>query len=381
MSSVPPPADAPPPRHLALFVSFSGTGGVERVTLNLLQGLSAEPNIRVDLLLVVARRGTPPVIPWPNIRVINLGVRHSQMAIPALMRYLRNEQPDVLMVAKDRAIRTAIVAHRLAGVKTRLVGQLHMNMQGFLESKSWWTRWMRLAPMRWLFPSLDKIIGVSEGVAQDTLEITQMPRDRVYAIRNPVITPELQVMAQEEVQHPWFKEEIPVILGAGRLTPEKDFPTLIRAFAQLRQQRSARLMIIGEGPLEASLRELTHALGIAEAVDFPGFTPNPFAYMQRAALFVMSSAWEGSGNVLVEALALGTPSVSTDCPFGPRETLADGRYGALVPVGDDVALAKAMVATLDHPLPAETLKEAVREFEIGFSARRYLDILFEERTS
>lgn len=381
MSSVSPPLGTPASRHLALFVSFSGTGGVERVTLNLLQGLSEEPNVRVDLLMVVARRGTPPVIPWPNIRVINLGVRHSQMAIPALIRYLRSEHPDVLMVAKDRAIRAAIVAHRLAGVKTRLVGQLHMNMQGFLKGKSWWTRWTRLAPMRGLFPSLDLIIGVSEGVAQDALEITGMPRDRVIAIRNPVITPELQFMAREEVLHPWFKEEMPVILGAGRLTPEKDFPTLIRAFARLRQQRAARLIIIGEGPLETDLRELTRTLGIEADVDFPGFTPNPFAYMQRAALFVMSSAWEGSGNVLVEALALGTPSVSTDCPFGPRETLADGRYGDLVPVGDDLALAEAMKSTLENPLPPETLKEGVRDFEIGVSARRYLDVLFEERTA
>lgn len=379
MASVSPQKEALPPRHLALFVSFSGTGGVERVTLNLLQGLSAEPDVRVDLLLVVARRGTPPVIPWPNIRVINLGVRHSQMAIPALVRYLRSERPDVLMVAKDRAIRTAILAHALAGVNTRLVGQLHMNMQGFLRGKSFLTRWLRLAPMRWLFPSLDKIIGVSEGVVEDTLEITGMPRERVVAIRNPVITPELEDMAKAEVAHPWFKEAIPIVLGAGRLTPEKDFPTLIRAFARLRAQRSSRLVIIGEGPLAPELRELTRALGIEADVDFPGFTPNPFSYMQRAALFVMSSAWEGSGNVLVEALALGTPSVSTDCPFGPRETLADGRYGALVPVGDDMTLAKAMAATLENPLPSEILKAGVREFEIGFSARRYLDVLFEEK--
>lgn len=350
------------------------------MTLNLLQGLSAEPNVRVDLLLVVARRGTPPVIPWPNVRVINLGVRHSQMAIPALIRYLRSERPDVLMVAKDRAIRTAILAHALAGVNTRLVGQLHMNMQGFLKSKSFLTRWMRLAPMRWLFPSLDKIIGVSQGVVEDTLEITGMPRERVIAIRNPVITPELDIMAKAEVSHPWFQDEIPIVLGAGRLTPEKDFPTLIRAFATLRAQRPARLVILGEGPLEWSLRELTRTLGVEADVDFPGFTENPFAYMQRASLFVMSSAWEGSGNVLVEALALGTPSVSTDCPFGPRETLADGRYGALVPVGDDAALAKAMAATLENPLPAETLKSGVREFEIGFSARQYLKVLFDEKT-
>ena len=252
-----------------------------------------------------------------------------------------------------------------------------MNMQGFLANKSWWARWLRLAPMRWLFPRLDRIIGVSEGVVEDTLEITGMPRDRVIAIRNPVIRPELFAMADAPSPHPWFDADVPVVLGAGRLTPEKDFPTLIRAFAQLRKTQPARLIIVGEGPLEAELRALTESLNIAQDVDFPGFTVNPFAYMKRASLFVMSSAWEGSGNVLVESLALGTPSVSTDCPFGPRETLADGRYGRLVPVGDDVALAEAMRSTLAEPLPEALLKEAVRDFDIHVSASRYLEVLFE----
>jgi glycosyltransferase involved in cell wall biosynthesis len=363
-----------PPRHLALFVAFSGTGGVERVTLNLLQGLAAH-DVRVDLLTVVTRRGTPPVVPWPNVRVIDLGVKHSQHAIPALVRYLQKEQPEVLMVAKDRAVRTAIVAHWLAKVPTRLVGQLHMNMTGFLANKPFYQRWLRKAPMRLLFPSLDLIIGVSEGVADDTRQVTGLQGEKVIAIRNPVITPELFKMAEIAPHHPWFKEDIPIILGAGRLSPEKDFPTLIRAFGHLRKSRKARLMIIGEGPLEGKLKALAASLGLLEDVAFPGYEANPFAYMKRAALFVMSSAWEGSGNVLVEALALGTPAVSTDCPYGPRETLDGGRYGALVPVGDDLALSKAMLKTLDAPLPPAFLREAVTDFTIEASARHYLDAL------
>jgi len=363
--------------RLAIFVSFSGTGGVERVTLNLLQGLS-RLGVPVDLLLVVAKRGKPPEIPWPNIRVIDLKVRHSQMAIPALIRYLRSERPKVLMVAKDRAVRAAIIAHRLARVDARLVGQLHMNMTGFLASKPRLQRWLRTAPMRLLFPYLDGIIGVSEGVVEDTLEITGMSRDRVVAIRNPVITPELAEQAKAPVDHPWFSDDIPVILGAGRLTPEKDFPTLIRAFSRVRQERPCRLMIIGEGPLQPELESLVTELGLEGCVAFPGFCANPFAYMKRASLFVMSSAWEGSGNVLVEALALGIPSVSTDCPYGPRETLMDGKYGPLVPVGDDEALARAMLMTLSNPLPPEFLQQAVAEFDIEYSARRYLDVLFAE---
>lgn len=364
-------------RRLAIFVSFSGTGGVERVTLNLLQGLSMQADIEVDLLLVVARRGTPPKIPWPHIRVIDLGVRHSQMAIPALRRYLQKERPDVLMVAKDRAIRTAIIAHGLAASKTRLVGQLHMNMQGFLKGKSFWTRWMRLMPMRTLFPRLSLIIGVSEGVREDALEITGMPPEKVKAIRNPVITPELSSAAQPPPDHPWFADEVPLILGVGRLTPEKDFPTLIRAFARLIETQKARLLLLGEGPLEVSLRAEVLALGVEDFVDFLGYRSNPFPFMKYADLLVMSSAWEGSGNVLVEAMALGTPVVSTDCPFGPSETLAGGKYGPLVPVGDWVALAKAMKDTLEHPLPPEVLKAAVAEFEIGYSAKRYIEVLFE----
>lgn len=364
-------------RHLAIFVSFSGNGGVERVTLNLLQGLS-RLDVKVDLLMVIAKRGQPPSIPWPNIRVIDLKVKHSQMAIPALIRYLRSERPDVLMVAKDRAVRATIIAHWLARVNTRLVGQLHMNMTGFLKSKPRLQRWLRAAPMRWLFPYLDRIICVSEGVVEDTLAITGMPPDCVVAIRNPVITPELAEQAREPVDHPWFNEDIPIILGAGRLTPEKDFPTLIRAFGRVRQERACRLMILGEGPLQPELESLIAEFGLSASVSLPGFCANPFAYMKRASLFVMSSAWEGSGNVLVEALALGIPSVSTDCPYGPRETLADGKYGPLVPVGDHEALARAMLQTMNNPLPSDFLRQAVTEFTIEYSAQRYLDVLFSD---
>lgn len=364
-------------RHLAIFVSFSGNGGVERVTLNLLQGLS-RLDVTVDLLMVIAKRGQPPSIPWPNIRVIDLKVKHSQMAIPALIRYLRSERPDVLMVAKDRAVRATIIAHWLARVNTRLVGQLHMNMTGFLKSKPRLQRWLRAAPMRWLFPYLDRIICVSEGVVEDTLAITGMPPDRVVAIHNPVITPELAEQAREPVDHPWFNEDIPIILGAGRLTPEKDFSTLIRAFGRVRQERTCRLMILGEGPLQPELESLIAEFGLSASVSLPGFCANPFAYMKRASLFVMSSAWEGSGNVLVEALALGIPSVSTDCPYGPRETLADGKYGPLVPVGDHEALARAMLQTMNNPLPSDFLRQAVTEFTIEYSAQRYLDVLFSD---
>lgn len=364
------------PRRLAIFVAFSGAGGVEKVVHHLLQGLSAQ-GIEVDLLAVVGKKGWLPPIPWPNIRVVKFKARHSQTAVFELAAYLRREQPAVLMAAKDRAVRTAVLAHWLAGVDTRLVGQLHMNLSGYLADKTPLQRWLRTAPMRWLFPRLDLIIGVSEGVVDDAAAITGLPREKMLALPNPVITPELYAKAEEPAGHPWLDEPgpVPVILGAGRLTPEKDFPTLLRAFQILRGQRDCRLLIIGEGPQRPALEALVAELGLKDCVALPGYTHNPYAYMKRAALLAFSSIAEGSGNVLIEAMALGTPVVSTDCPHGPSETLAAGRYGLLVAVGDPQALAEAMAATLDDPLPAAILRRAVAGFTVAASSARYAQAL------
>jgi glycosyltransferase involved in cell wall biosynthesis len=161
----------------------------------------------------------------------------------------------------------------------------------------------------------------------------------------------------------------------GRLQEQKDFPTLIRAFALVRQVRPCRLVILGDGSGRAGLLALVGSLGLAKEVDLPGFQTNPYPFLGRAALFALSSAWEGSPNALTEAMALGTPVVSTDCPSGPWELLDGGRFGALVPVGDAPALAAAMASTLDKHLPPEILKAAVSEYTQETSARHYLDAL------
>jgi glycosyltransferase involved in cell wall biosynthesis len=230
--------------------------------------------------------------------------------------------------------------------------------------------------MPFVYARVDQVVAVSQGVAEDTLNITGLPQERVRVIRNPVVSPRMFELSREPVDHPWFNNlGAPIILGAGRLTPEKDFATLIRAFARIRVQKDCRLMILGEGRLRPDLEELAIDLNIADAVALPGFVSNPCAYMARASLFVLSSAWEGSGNVLTEATALGTPVVATDCPSGPRELLQDGRYGPLVPVGDADKLAEAMLETLQHPLPPETLQEAAAEYTVENSARHYLEVM------
>jgi glycosyltransferase involved in cell wall biosynthesis len=281
-----------------------------------------------------------------------------------------------MLVAKDRAGRAALLARLLSGVPTRIVLRLGTTLSEALQHRSALARWLRYWPIRRLYPRLDGIVAVSQGVADDIAAIARLPAERVRVIRNPVITPELGTLAAASVDHPWLAPGAPpVVLGIGRLTRQKDFPTLIRAFAQVRRQRPLRLILLGEGRDREALEALARREGVEADIAMPGFQANPYAWLIRARLFVLSSRWEGSPNALTEAMALGVPVVATDCPSGPRELLQGGRHGPLVPVGDVDALARAMQQALDHPLPPETLRAAVQEYRAEASARRYLEAL------
>jgi glycosyltransferase involved in cell wall biosynthesis len=233
--------------------------------------------------------------------------------------------------------------------------------------------------LRRAYLTADAIVTASGGVADDLAAHAGIPRQRITTVYNPVVGPDLLVNARSPVDHPWFAPgEPPVILGVGRLHPQKDFATLIRAFAALRSERPLRLVILGAGtdsPYGAGLRALASELGIAGDVALPGFAHNRLAFMSRAAVLVLSSRYEGLGNVLIEALACGTPVVSTDCPSGPREILDGGRFGPLVAVGDVAALARAIEQVLEHPPAAESLRARARLFTVEKSADAYLELL------
>jgi glycosyltransferase involved in cell wall biosynthesis len=204
----------------------------------------------------------------------------------------------------------------------------------------------------------------------------RLPRERIDAIHNPVVTPELAARAAALLDDPWFQPgEPPVIIGVGRLAVQKDFGTLLRAFARVRSRRPARLVVLGEGDQRPRLERLAEELGVAADVRFPGFVDNPLAYMRRAAVFALSSIYEGLGNVVVEALACGCPVVSTDCPGGPAEILGHGRFGRLVPVGDSDAFGDALLAVLDDPRESSPLLARARDFSASVIADRYLDVL------
>ncbi len=362
------------PRPLAVFASFSGTGGVERMLINLIRGFV---DLGQPVELVLVRAASPHLARLPgSVEQIRLDARHTFLAVPALARYLYDRRPAALLVAKDRAGRTAVLARAVAGTATPIVLRLGTNLSTAMAGRSWFDRWLRYLPIRLLYPRVDRIVAVSVGVAEDTARIARLPRQSILVIRNPVITPELAAQAAQPRPHPWLDDPgVPVVCGAGRLEAQKDFPTLLRAFALVARDRPCRLLILGEGKARPRLEALIAELGLSERVALVGFQHNPYAFLARAALFVLSSAWEGSPNVLTEAMALGIPVVSTDCPSGPAEVLDGGRFGPLVRVGDALALAAAMTTTLERPLPGAVLRSAVSEYEQGRSARRYLEAL------
>jgi glycosyltransferase involved in cell wall biosynthesis len=357
---------------LALFLPSLRGGGAERVMVNLARGF-VERGLRVDLVL--ARAEGPYLSQVPKeVRVVDLGARRVLYSLPGLVRYLRRERPQAMLSALNHANIVAIWAKLLARVQTRLVVAEHSTLSRSTENAS--SVRAKLLPLliKTFYPYADAVVAVSRGVAEDLVTTTKLPMEKIKVIYNPVITPELFAKAEEPLDHPWFRPgEPPVVLGVGRLTQAKDFPTLIRAFALVRKERPARLMILGEGEERPKLEALVRELGLEEDVALPGFVGNPYKYIARAGVFVLSSAWEGLPTTLVEALALGTPVVSTNCKSGPEEILEEGRWGRLVPVGNIEELAKAIGESLS--MPRLLNGGALDRFRVDIVVDRYLEVM------
>ncbi len=362
------------PKRIACFFSTSGHSGVDRAAKHLIPAL-ARRGYRVDLLKVRRHGPELPEVP-AGIEVIDLGSRHTYGCVPGIVGYLRRKRPVVMLSDKDRVNRTALFARFLAGVRARLVFSSGTTISIDLATRGPLERWIQRSSMGRLYPYADRVIVTSAGVADDMAAYTGLARGHIRVVPSPVVPQSLFEVTLPRPDHLWFGDpSVPLILSAGELCARKDFETLIRAFARVRAQRPCRLMILGRGNYRERLLSLAGELGIAEDFSLPGFLPEPYAYMAHADLFAFTSRWEGLGFVLIEALALGTPVVSTDCPSGPREILTGGRYGTLVPVGDDALLAAAIAATLAAPLPGEVLKRAALPYEIEVSTDAYLEAM------
>ena len=376
-------------QHIAIYIYGLSGGGATRRTLTLAGGF-AKRGHRVDLVIVDAEGPLAGKLP-DGVRLVVLDSallrlagrlrkrrrrRRIKASSFALARYLWRERPDVLLSAANHVHLTAVIAARLSRAPVRVVLRVSNHLTGSHLGNSERPRPLRLKFARRIYGRADAAIAVSQGIADDLVEHTTLSREQVHAVTNPTYTPEIETAAAASLDHAWLQPgSPPLLLGAGRLAPAKDFAMLLRAFARVRARRSVHLVILGEGSKRGSLEQQLHELGVAADVELHGFVDNPFAWMSRASLFVLSSAWEGSPGVLVEAMACGCPVVSTDCPSGPDEILAGGRYGRLVPVGDAAALADAIVETLDTTIDREALRSRAREFNVDRAVEHYLDIL------
>lgn len=358
-------------QRIAFIATDLAMAGRGRNITNLSNALTKQ-GLAVDVLLL--RTGSAYVQQLdPAVRVIKLDSTSTLLGLPGLVRYLKQERPQAFVTPTPRNTLLALRARRLAGTDTRIYARLHNNYSSELAKLHPLTRWRYLHRLRRHYPRCDGVVAVSQGVAQDFSHVTGLNKLEVQVCPNPVVTQNLLALAEEPLEHPWFAPgEPPLILGVGRLNPQKDLPTLIRAFDQAQKNLPCRLMILGEGKLRAELEGLVHELGLDGVVALPGHVGNPYPYLKHAAVYALSSAWEGLPNALIEALALGTPVVSTDCPSGAREILEDGRHGPLVAVGDCSALATAMEQTLKAPQPREKLQAAANRYTEAASAQAYL---------
>jgi glycosyltransferase involved in cell wall biosynthesis len=361
-----------PPR-VAFFLGSFGGGGIERITAHLAHNF-VKLGVQIDLIL---NRADPTHL-WQmptETRIIDLKAPNLYLSLPGLVRYLRQDRPIALLAADHYLNEIALLAKRLARVPLRLVvaehNQLSQTARNATKLKG------RLTPLfaRYLYPWADGIVAVSDGVAKDLAATALLPLDRIETIYNPVINDRMLANAKEPVAHEWFTSpDIPIILGVGKLEQQKDFPNLIRAFAQVRQTRPARLVILGWGPDRPELDALIQKLGLEADVALLGYVENPYAYMARSSVFVLSSAWEGLPTVLIEAMALGIPVVSTDCESGPAEILAHGKYGHLTPVGDSAALAESILQVLGGQLKSID-SHWLDQFGTEMATQKYLKVL------
>lgn len=398
------PIDKSSRKHITLFVrSFEGTGGAERVILNLGCGLCAQGH-KVDLLMARCTGLFLDQIP-PEINVVNLKVHSARQslkmllhlrkdtlfwlrmvftrnahyvlgALPDLVEYLKRERPDALISSMDYPNAVAVLARDLARVSSRVILTVHTTLSEQVANSTKPRIKAQVEVNRRFYPRADAVVTVSQGVADDLARVLGLPVENFTTIYNPVVSDQLFRQAAEHLSHPWFRDgEPPVILSAGGLRPAKDHMTLLYAFSIARLKRPLRLIILGEGKLRGDLTRQAEELGISADLDLPGFVNNPYQYMKHASLFVLSSVLEGFSMVLIEAMVCGCPVVSTDCPNGPKEILENGRFGVLVPAGDAQAMASAILHSLDDPIDESALIERGRAFSIQKAVKKYLDLI------
>ena len=354
--------------RIAIVAPMKAWGGIESTIVPLCDEF-VDQGLIVDLLL--PRGGEAPYPEKLNrqVNVVDLNSGSKIATAFKMVAYIRQEEPDAILAAKDHSIKSALLARRFCRHKPRVVAKLTNHQSTILRRR------LKRILAFWAYPYADRFVAVSEGVKEDFVETFGVDRSRISVIYNPVITRDFPSRAAARLENDRSEVQVPLIIAAGRLAWQKGFDVLVDAFWQFRKSRDGKLIILGEGAERAVIEAQIEKRGLTGDVELRGYVADPVPWMARASLFVLSSRHEGLGNVLVEALAAGAPVVSTDCPSGPREILEDGKLGQLVPVDDVEALADAMERTINHPPPAEERERSLERFRSGPVARQYLETM------
>jgi glycosyltransferase involved in cell wall biosynthesis len=361
------------PMSVAIYLHDLTGGGVERQSLIIAEEFRRD-GMDVTLLLHQLRGQLADQVP-PGVRVVDMNSSRTLTDIPRLAHFLRTEQPDILLSNLDLNNVAALLAKAISFSRTKVVICQHNPISAnFVACENWMYRYVGLF-YRLLSPLVSQAVAVSEGVASELAAIAGLRKEQIVTINNPVVGPDFSARSEEPIDHPWFQEcARPIFVTAGRLVPQKDHETMLRAFAIHRKRFDSRLIVLGAGPLQRMLRELAVRLDIAQTVDFVGFRTNCLPFFRQADAFLLSSRCEGFGNVLVEALGCGTPVISSRCEHGPAEILENGRYGLLIRPRDPVALATAMdqIESLRERFPAQMLRRRAADFSYTACTSRYM---------
>ena len=359
------------PRIVILLPNLTG-GGAERLHILLANHWHAQ-GIKVDFALMRQYGDLLSLMP-DGIGIVDLGVDRIRQVILPLARYLRKTRPDIIVAAMWPLTSVAVLSWQLAGKPGRLYLSDHNQLSISCVQELKISPWQLRASMLVTYPAASGLIAVSEGVKQDMCRLGGFADTRVRVIYNPVA---ISVSPQPEPKSVrkklWGAGFEYHILSVGTLKAQKDHATLIRAFALLPASLNAKLTILGEGLLRTELEVLVQQLGLQDRVDMPGFMVDTYPWYRTADLFVLSSRWEGFGNVIVEALECGVPVVSTDCPSGPAEILEKGRIGRLVPIQDPAALAASIAESIRNPVDPELLMLRARDFSVSAISDQYFD--------
>ncbi|WP_374276690.1 glycosyltransferase [Azonexus sp.] len=359
------------PRYIAIFIPNVKGGGAERVMVTLANTFASSGH-RVDLLLGSAEGEYLSEVA-SAVNIVNFNVRRAVSCLFPLLKYLREKKPDAILSALNYINIISIIAHKLARSTSRLVVSERNTL---VCLKCGWVNKLIYHLISILYPAANSVISVTKEGAVELIDAFNLSSEKVYSISNPLEVNRIKELSKSPFSHPWLESnQPPIVLAVGRLSPQKNFSALIQAFSILRSQRLAHLVILGEGPLRGKLESQINDLGLQNDVLMPGFVENPFKWMARCKIFVLSSDHEGYPNVLIQAMACGAKIISTNCPTGPYEILEGGRLGTLVAVGDVVALGAAMIKEIDSNVVPDYSVKLLENSPQGISGQ-YISAIF-----